>query len=629
MEVLASFDPLLDKFPIGAVCKNTKVYFSVKINENNNPKEVYFIFREDEWNECKIIKMENDKDKFIVNEEFKLNGHYFYYFKLVYEFGEKYLCKTYDNYSYLSDSVGENFVLIVTEEEYVSKDSLQGGIIYQIMVDRFCKVGDVSERKPLFLRDDWGGDIEKYTTDPIKINEQVFGGNFKGVISKLDYLKNLGVTAIYFTPISQANSHHKYDTADYMKVDDMFGTEEDFKSLVENAKEKNIKIIIDGVYNHTGSDSVYFNKKNSFDGVGAFNSKNSKYFNWYNFREFPSKYDCWWGIETLPSIKKDNLNFQNYIAGENGVIEKFMNMGVFGIRLDVIDELSDDFIQKISSKINTFGKNCVCMGEVWEDASTKISYDRRRNYFTNNQINSVMNYPLKDSILEFLKTKNPYSLNSTIRMLINNYPKTVLDNLMNFVGTHDTNRFFSEIKNICGLSDFKIDINKKVIVKNNEFFKLFSDVEFDKKTEYENKFNSLISILKIGYVLLFTMPGVPSIFYGDEYGMDNSGNNPRGCFNFEKCENEISEFIKNLAFLRKMKVFKDGEIKVLCSIDGKFIFERYDEKTQVIVLVNLGKSVLDIELKGNFKSYFTNKSFNSIKLNENMFDILISKNIRS
>ena len=533
--------------------------------------------------------MKKNFDFYEANFYFEKAGHNFYNFQIAINNEIKYLNKTFDNYSYLSNEKGDDFFQLVTNEEYKSTNSLQGGIIYQILVDRFCRVGEVKNREPLKLRDDWGGKIKKYTTDPVKLNTEVFGGNLSVVISKLSYLKELGVTAIYFNPICQANSHHKYDTADYMKIDDMYGTEEEFKILIKKAKSLDIKIIIDGVYNHTGSDSIYFNKENRFESVGAYNSKNSKYYSWYNFKNNKEEYDSWWGIKTLPSIKKDCRDFQEFIAGKNGVIEKFMEMGVFGIRLDVVDELTDEFTKKISNKIMSYNQDAVIMGEVWEDASTKISYDKRRKYFKDNELNSVMNYPLKEAIINYLKTKNPRELNSTIRMLLNNYPKIVLDNLMNSLGTHDTNRIYTEIKSFT------------------------SDEEISK------------SLLKIAFILLFTLPGVPTIFYGDEYGMENNDSNPRGCFDWKNYENDIYKFIKKLSKIRNYKSLKDGEIKILCCQDGKFAFERIGENEQIIVLVNLGRTMFPVKQNGKFFSFFSQKERKNICLMPNEFEILISQ----
>lgn len=596
MNKLAVYDPLKNKTPVGVIEKNRSVKFTLKASFDCFPNEVYLMIKEDLDNDYKYVLMKRikeDGDEFEVVENFNKSGHYFYCFKLNYNDFAKYLCKTFDNFSEILDYKGEDFVQIVTEEKYENTNSLQGGIIYQILPDRFCRKINSNEeiqiRRPLVLREDWGGAIKKNTSIPVRINEEIFGGNINGIISKLDYLKELNITAIYLNPIFQASSHHKYDTSDYNKIDDILGTEKDFQKLIKEAKKRNIKIIIDGVFNHTGSDSVYFNKNNRNNVVGAYNDKNSKYYDWFTFKSYPDDYECWWGIVTLPSIKKDSENYQEFIAGKNGVLDKYLKMGIDGVRLDVVDELSDKFVKKISDKILSYNKDNIIIGEVWEDASTKISYSERKKYFVNNELNSVMNYPLKNAIIDYIKTKEPYLLVSTLRMLINNYPKNVLDNLMNIVGTHDTWRIFSEIKNI-----------------------VYND-------------NKVIKLLKIIYGILFTLPGVPTIYYGDEYGMENNDETSRGCFNWKNYKNEFYYWIKQLTEIRKENVLKNGEFNIIFAENGKFIFERFNNNEHLITLINLKNSELKIKLKGNFISFFNKQKIDELILKENEIEILIDK----
>ncbi len=590
MNNIAYFDPLLFKCPKGTVAKGTEVGFTLEVSKDQSPKEVYLMIKDDEASDYTYEKMQKNQNKYTKTLKFEKKGHYWYNFKLVFDSFSAFVNKSYDNHSYTSCEKGEDFSQQVTEEEYVCTDSMQGGIIYQIFVDRFCKVGKVKPRTPLVLRDDWGGAIKKNTTDPILINEEVFGGNFKGITSKLDYLKELGVTVIYMCPISEAYSNHKYDTADYMSVDDMFGSEADFKELIDKAKEKGIQIVIDGVYNHTGSDSIYFNKKGRYDTVGAYQSKDSKYHKWFDFINYPDVYEAWWGIDTLPRVNGNCTEFQDYIAGDGGVIEKFMKLGVSGVRLDVVDELSNDFVNKISNKVKQFGKDKVIMGEVWEDAGTKIAYSSRRKYFVENQLNSVMNYPVKESLLNYIKSGEPYELVSTIRMLQSNYPKVVQDNLMNFLTTHDTVRFRSELENITNGNQQEAD-----------------------------------ALMKLASAISYTMVGVPSIFYGDEYGMKNNDGSSRGCFDWNNYQNEIFEWYKKLAKIRQLSVMKDGDINVLFAKYGKFVYERFNDNERVIVATNMRGEDLRLRLNGEFESFITGERPTEVVLKKYDFEILIEK----
>ncbi len=592
MNQLAYYDPLLFKCPKGAVVKGTRVAFHIFVKADQNISQAYLMIKNDYDNDYQYVpfmsrkiftgKIEPNQIKeenievfeFVYN--FDSNGHFWYKFKLETKFGTRFLNKTYTNYSYVSEHGGEDFFQLVTSESYKTPaDVLEGGIIYQIMVDRFCKLSKPKVREPLIYRDDWGGAINKYFTDPIKINSQVFGGSFTGATSKLEYIKQLGVTTIYFNPISLANSHHKYDTADYMRVDDMYGTETQFKELVEKARKLGIKVIIDGVYNHTGSDSVYFNREKHFGDGGAYNDKNSKYYDWYEWVNYPNEYNCWWGIDTLPNVRDNCKAFRNYIAGEGGVIEKFMKLGVAGVRLDVADEISDEFLKLISNRVKLNNPNGVVMGEVWEDASTKISYGYRRKYFSNNELNSVMNYPVKESIINYIRSGDPFDFVSTLRMLQNNYPKEVQDNLMNFLGTHDTGRIMSELLGIAG-----------------------SDRAKAKK------------LLKIAVGLTFTVTGVPSIFYGDEYGMENNDGNARGCFDWNNSGSDILNMFKKFAQIRQLEVFKHGEMNILSSENGKLVFERIGAGERVIVFTNMKESALRVNLSGNYVSLLNGKKYN-------------------
>lgn len=590
MEFQAKYDPLLFKFPKGVIAKNKIVNFKIEYSGDYEPNKVYFMLKSDSDKEYQYLEMQKNSKGYEINHDFKTSGHFWYNFQLVFSDFCVYLNKTYDTRSCVDYEKREDFLQLVTEKEYECTNSMQGGIIYQIYVDRFCKVGEVVSRSPLFYREDWGGKIKKNTTNPVLINQEVFGGNIKGIISKLGHLKNLGVTTIYLNPISEANSNHKYDTSDYLKIDSMFGTETDFKVLTEKAKGLGMGIVIDGVYNHTGSDSIYFNKNGTYNTLGAYKSKNSRFYKWYEFDEFPDKYKSWWGIDTLPSIDDNSEDFQDFIAGKNGVLEKFLNLGISGVRLDVVDEISDEFVKKIEQKIHEFGENKVVMGEVWEDASTKISYSKRRTYFADNELNSVMNYPIKETVLDYVLKKNTEGLVSTLRMIENNYPKVVRDNLMNFLTTHDTKRVFSEILNSC---------------------------DGDK--------NQAFNIYKIASAMIFTLPGVPSIFYGDEYGMLDNDGSSRGCFDWQNYKNEVFDWFLKLTKIRRMSVLKDGELEILYASNGKFAFERTNDKERIVVVANMLASPLKLDVDGEFISFLTGEPFKNRTLGKNEFEILIEE----
>ena len=357
-----------------------------------------------------------------------------------------------------------------------------------------------------------------------------------------------------------------------------------------------IKIILDGVYNHTGDDSIYFNKYKNYDSVGAYNSKKSKYYKWYNFINYPDKYDSWWGIDILPEINKNCNDFQNYIAGKNGVIERYLTLGVDGFRLDVADELSSGFIKKIRKTIKNFTNENFLIGEVWEDATNKIAYNLRREYFWGFELDSVMNYPLRDAVINYLLNGNCESLNTTVLNQINNYPKCSLDVLMNILGTHDTARILTV------LSGRNLEISKEEMSN----LKL---TDFEKELAYKKLF--------IALVLVYTLYGIPTIYYGDERGLEG-GKDPfnRQTINWDKPTNKITNFYKKLGSIRDSEeVLKIGETIVLKAEKGVFIFKRSNKNCDIIVAVNVGEDVYTIKnekvmldlLKGETNKKFTIK----------------------
>ena len=186
--------------------------------------------------------------------------------------------------------------------------------MYQIFPDRFFRTHKPkSSRKDIILHEKW--DELPLVVPDERIGDNTafdfFGGNLNGIKEKLPYLKDLGVTVIYLNPIFKARSNHRYDTGNYMQIDPLLGTEEDFKALCESAEELGIKIILDGVFSHTGEDSLYFNRYGNYDSIGAYQSKDSPYASWYRFKKFPDKYACWWNIPTLPEVDKNSRLFKN------------------------------------------------------------------------------------------------------------------------------------------------------------------------------------------------------------------------------------------------------------------------------------------------------------------------------
>ncbi len=517
------------------------------------------------------------------------SGLYFYYFEL--ENGQ-YISNSYDYVGVIS-SLKQDFQLTIYDKEFEVPSWLSGGVIYQIFPDRFYRA-EKQKQVPDYkvLHDNWNEHPVFLPNEQGEIiNNDFFGGDLKGIIEKLDYLVSIGISAIYLNPIFKAFSNHRYDTGDYMQVDELLGNESDLERLINCAKEKGIKIIFDGVFNHTGDDSIYFNRYNRYDSLGAYQGKESKYYSWYNFKNFPNEYDSWWGIKTLPAINEGNQDYINFITGENGVIDHYTKLGVGGWRLDVVDELPSEFVKSIRTAVKRADKDAIIIGEVWEDASNKISYGQRREYFQGKELDSVMNYPLKNAIIEFVKYGNAKLLSHTIKEQMDHYPNNVLHSLMNILSTHDTARILTvlggescEGKDMITLSKLKIN---------------------------PSQMEKAIFNLKVATLLQFTLCGVPSVYYGDEVGMQGYSDPLNRCtFPWGNENFEILDWYKFLSNLRKdYSAFINGELKQIYCDNGVFIFKRFDEKSQILVCVNISSNSFCFEYEGELRELITNQIY--------------------
>jgi glycosidase len=466
-----------------------------------------------------------------------------------------------------------------------------GRIMYHIFVDRFAK-GSVScpVREDAEINPDWDNGIMQFPEkagDELS-NNMFFGGTLWGVAEKLDYLKSLGVGVIYLSPIFEAYSNHKYDTGNYLKVDEMFGGDEAFENLVKKAAELDIKIILDGVFNHTGDDSIYFDRYGRYGNKGAYSDPTSQYRDWYRFKKYPDEYEDWWGIKILPKLNHGVEDCRRYFTGKGGVCEKYVNMGIGGWRLDVADELSDEFLDELRETVKgASGDDAIIIGEVWENAAEKISYSRRRRYLRGAQLDSVMNYPLRNGILALLTDGDASLLCDVLKSIYSSYPKCVCDSLMNVLGTHDTERI------ITMLGDAGRDLAG---ISNREF----STMRLDSKSK-----ERAIVLLKLASVIQYTVYGVPSVFYGDEAGIEGySDPFCRKTYPWGRENKELLAHYRKLGQIRTQnKVFARGEFSIdIC--EGAFIaYTRADENGKITVAVNassepfkfsLGKKAVDL-----------------------------------
>ncbi len=465
--------------------------------------------------------------------------------------------------------------LLLYDRDFETPDFMKGGIIYHIFVDRFYSSGRTEAKKGAVINYDWDNGIPMYPPyrgAPLKNNE-FFGGDIWGIAERLDYIQTLGVNVIYLSPIFESPSNHKYDTADYMHVDSMFGGDEAFSALCSECRKRGISVILDGVFNHTGADSIYFNKYNRYDSVGAYNSKNSPFYRWYNFYSYPNEYECWWGVDILPRVNCGCADYREFILGKNGVVRKYMRLGASGFRLDVADELSDGFICGIRTAVKEENSEGLILGEVWEDASNKISYGVRRRYLKGNELDSVMNYPLRDAVISYILYGECDRIRDATEGIYRRYPKCVCDVLMNFLGTHDTKRILT------------------VLGGDSEDGKTAEELAHMKMSEEQLQIG--INRLKRAYVIVSAMFGVPSVFYGDEAGLEGY-DDPfcRRPFPWKHKNDELVSFFRRIGKIRRSeRVFREGFFRLIVCTPDLFAFERYNDEERLIICVTRDKSI--------------------------------------
>lgn len=451
--------------------------------------------------------------------------------------------------------------LTVCQENFSTPDWLEGGIMYQILPDRFCSSGQEKPGLPAgrsyhedwYAQPDWRPNQEGRIT-----NSDFFGGDLQGIRQKLPYLKSLGVTCIYLNPVFESHSNHRYDTADYSKIDPLLGNEEDFRELCAAAKEQGIRVMIDGVFSHTGSDSMYFNREGRYDSVGAFNAPDSPYAGWYSFRNWPNEYDSWWGFDTLPNVIETNESYNEFINGENGIVRRWLRAGASGWRLDVADELPDLFIDRLSAAAKAEKPDAMILGEVWEDASNKSAYGVRRRYLLGGQLDSVMNYPFRDAILGFLLGGEAKSFAETVENIVENYPPQCLRLLMNHIGTHDTERALTVLGGEpAGSRGRDWQSAQKLTLAQREIG---------------------LQRVKLAAMLQYILPGVPCIYYGDEAGQEGY-RDPfnRACYPWGREDAALLDWYRQLGAMRHahQDILAGGGYRTIRAEGNLLVVERF------------------------------------------------------
>ena len=450
------------------------------------------------------------------------------------------------------------------------------GVTYQIFPDRFRRthvpdptgmVGGRSvhtswDEAPVY-RPDANGEVR---------NRDFFGGNLAGVQEKLPYLRGLGVDTIYFCPVFEAPENHRYGTGDYEKIDPMLGTEEDFRALCDAAHALGMRVVLDGVFNHQGFVSRYFNGDGSYPGVGAAQSQDSPYYPWYHFSHWPDHYDSWWGIYSLPAVNESEPSYRQYIfGGEDGIIRRWLRAGADAWRLDVADELPDDFVHGIHAAARETKPDAVIIGEVWEDGSNKIAYGVRRRHILGGHCDGLMNYPFRNALLAFLLGDDADHFRQAMETLRENYPPFAWHSAMNFLGTHDTPRILT----LLGVGGDGKDHDKDW----RAAFRMSGEQRQRGKAR-----------LRLGALVLFAFPGSPTIYYGDEAGMEGF-EDPfnRGTYPWGREDEELLAWYTALGAARgALPALREGELAWVEARGRLLAFQRGGGRQAVLAAVNAG-----------------------------------------
>ena len=579
MRILFDSKKLVYKDPFGCVAPGQACRLAIKIPATVKASAAQVCVQAENGQPVQEFSMEYkqaDGPYEIWQAEISLDccGLYFYYFRITGHTGAFRLFK-YGDDTNMED--GDLWQLSCIDHGFVTPDWAKGAVIYQLFPDRFYKSGNcdlTGKLEPYTVHENWNEEVDWRPNEKGEVlNNDFFGGNFRGITEKMDYIADLGVDILYLNPIGKAFSSHRYDTGDYKTPDPMLGTVEDFRQLCQAAHERNIKVVLDGVYSHTGCDSLYFNKMGSFDSVGAYQSKDSAYYSWYQFRQFPDKYVSWWDFDTLPTVNKMDPSFMDYIIySEDSVVAHWLSLGADGFRLDVADELPDAFILALKNRIRQLRPDALLMGEIWEDASNKIAYGIRRKYFVDGELDSIMNYPYRTAILNFLRRcDDGRALKNAVMTVLENYPPQVALCNMNMLGTHDTPRILTAL-----VDDFDGDRHALASRKLSQ-----------------EQLSLAVARLKTASALQFCLPGAPSIYYGDEALMEghkdpfNRRTYPWGAEN----QALLSHF-KALGALRKNHpALKLGSTEFVSAGEGFVHFVRRYQKSAIHVCLSNGAPV--------------------------------------
>ncbi len=512
----------------------------------------------------------------------------FYKFRL----GGAFLCPDDDGHSpRLAGGEAEGFRLTVYRRGFKTPEWLRRSVMYQVFPDRFGFSDDGTARAGIEYHRRLGQTPEMHgsISEPVKWQprpgerdyapDDFYGGTLRGIAAKLPYLKTLGIGALYLNPVVEARSNHRYDTSSYEKVDPILGSVEDYVNLCGEAARLGIGIINDGVFSHTGADSVYFDRFGSYGGTGAHASRSSPYFGWFDFRSYPDDYRCWWGFRDLPEVNEEDESWQDYIIrGADSIVKLWLRRGASGWRLDVADELPDDVLELIRASAKAEKPDCAIIGEVWEDAVLKVSYGHRRSYALGGALDSVMNYPFRTAVIGFARGESDaFALRDFLLSQQHNYPEPMYMALMNLLSSHDVERLHSALGADCAL--------KSLGRASQAAFRLTPE-----QSEKADRLQKLCAAIQ------YCVPGVPCLYYGDEESLDGAGD-PFNRAPFEPSGKGLHNFYAELGGIRNgSEALLSGGAEFYAPSPDVLLILREAGDERVLCIANRGES--EFRLRG-------------------------------
>ncbi len=574
-----------DRLPFGAAATGSSVFLRLRVLEGMNADLTVKVRL---WNSGKgesYVPMEIEKSSFVAKLSMPQEATLLWYYFVITD-GEK--VWYYGNneahlggVGYLYEKEPPAYQITVYNKNTHTPDWFKNAIVYQIFPDRFrkgAKTTAIAEGKkhavlhtawndkPYYCKDQETGEIVYY---------DFFGGNLAGIQEKFAYLKELGATVIYLNPIFLARSNHRYDTADYLQVDPLLGTNQEFEEFCAAAQKQGIRIILDGVFSHTGADSRYFNQFGTYPDVGAYQSKDSPYYAWYQFNHYPDDFTAWWGVKDLPDVKEMTPSYLDFIIRRyDSVLKTWLRRGISGWRLDVIDELPERFLQLFYRTLKKENPEAVLIGEVWEDASNKEAYGEQRTYLSGYDMDSAMNYPQRKIQLDFMLDHiDAARAEAELWNLREHYPKENHYAMLNLIGSHDVER----VRTLLEQKGPEIDMTAE---------------EAGKRRLY----------LLIAWQM--TLPGAPCIYYGDEAGL-RGGKDPdnRRTYPWGQEDADILAWTKQLTHLRtENPVLRTGRLLPLYAKGDVLVYARSIEG---------GKDVFGNDAPDGFFVIALNRSDNS------------------